>query len=98
MSYKQFLARMLNSLLPLPVFSTMGCAQQSMMPPKSEDRPLEDRITSMERAHCDAWQKPDEVVKALDLKNHDIVADIGAETGYFNRRLAQALAPDGKVL
>jgi hypothetical protein len=47
MSYKQFLARMLNSLLPMPVFSTMACAQQSMMPPKSEDRPLEDRITSL---------------------------------------------------
>ena len=47
MSYKQYLARMLNSLLPLLVFSTMACAQQSIMPPKSEDRPLKDRITSM---------------------------------------------------
>ena len=46
-SYKQFLARMLNSLLPLLVFSTMACTQQSIMPPKSEDQPLEDRITSM---------------------------------------------------
>jgi hypothetical protein len=46
-SYKQFPARMLNSLMPLLVFSTMACAQQLIMPPKSEDRPLEDRITSM---------------------------------------------------
>jgi hypothetical protein len=45
--YKQFLARMLNSLMPLLVFSTMACAQQSIMLRKSEDRPLEDRITSM---------------------------------------------------
>ena len=46
-SYKQFLARMLNSLMPLLVFSTMACTQQFIMLRKSEDRPLEDRITSM---------------------------------------------------
>ena len=38
---------MLNSLLPLLVFFTMACTQQSIMSPKSEGRPLEDRITSM---------------------------------------------------
>jgi ubiquinone/menaquinone biosynthesis C-methylase UbiE len=97
MSYKQFLARTVNSLLPLLAFSAMACAQQSSMPPKTEDRPLQDRIVSMERAERDAWQKPDGVIKALDLKNHEVVADIGAGTGYFSRRLAQAVAPDGKV-
>ena len=51
----------------------------------------------MERAERDEWQKPDEVVNALDLKNRDVVADIGAGTGYFSRRLARAVAPDGKV-
>ena len=40
--------------------------------------------------------KTDAVIKALDLKNHDIAADIGAGTGYFSR-VAQAVAPDGKV-
>ncbi len=97
MSYKQFLARTVNSLLPLLAFSAMACAQQSSMPPKTEDRPLQDRIVSMERAERDAWQKPDGVIKALDLKSHEVVADIGAGTGYFSRRLAQAVAPDGKV-
>ena len=97
MSYKQFLARTVNPMLPLLAFSAMACAQQSSMPPKTEDRPLQDRIVSMERAERDAWQKPDGVIKALDLKNHEVVADIGAGTGYFSRRLAQAVAPDGKV-
>jgi arsenite methyltransferase len=97
MRYKQLLARMVSSLLSLLVFSAMAYAQQAIMPPKSEDRPLKDRIASMERAERDEWQKPDEVVKALDLKNRDIVADIGAGTGYFSRRLARAVAPDGKV-
>jgi arsenite methyltransferase len=97
MSRKQFLARTASSLVPLLAFSAMACAQQSSMPPKTEDRPLQDRIVSMERAERDAWQKPDGVIKALDVKNHEVVADIGAGTGYFSRRLAQAVGPDGKV-
>jgi ubiquinone/menaquinone biosynthesis C-methylase UbiE len=83
--------------LPLLPFVSMAHAQQTTMPPKSEDRPLQERIASMERAERDEWQKPDEVVKALNLKNRDAVADIGAGTGYFSRRFARAVAPDGKV-
>jgi len=36
----------------------------------------------------DAWQKPHEVVMALGLRETDVVADIGAGTGYFARRFA----------
>ncbi|MDR3698473.1 MAG: class I SAM-dependent methyltransferase [Candidatus Sulfopaludibacter sp.] len=36
----------------------------------------------------DEWQKPHDVVMALDLKPSDAVADIGAGTGYFARRFA----------
>jgi len=46
----------------------------------------------------DEWQKPREVVAALKLTPGMIVADIGAGTGYFNRYLAAAVGPDGKVL
>lgn len=45
----------------------------------------------------DAWQKPDEVVKALGLKPDDTVADLGAGTGYFTLRLARAV-PKGVAL
>ncbi len=44
----------------------------------------------------DEWQKPDEVVKALALKEDAKVADLGAATGYFSVRFARAL-PKGKV-
>src|SRR5579864_1370959 len=36
----------------------------------------------------DAWQKPENVVMALDLKSTETIADIGAGTGYFARRFA----------
>ena len=44
----------------------------------------------------DEWQKPQEVIAALDLGPRAVVADIGAGTGYFAVRLAQRL-PGGKV-
>jgi arsenite methyltransferase len=46
----------------------------------------------LEDPQRDAWQKPDEVVMALDLKPTDVVADIGAGTGYFSRRFARHAA------
>src|SRR4029077_8291159 len=99
MSRKQFLTRSVNLLLlsAFLLFSPVAYAQQTVMPPKSEDRPLKDRIASMERAERDTWQKPDQVVKALDLIDGNVVADIGAGTGYFSRPLARAVAPDGSV-
>ena len=36
----------------------------------------------------DEWQKPENVVIALDLKSTETIADIGAGTGYFARRFA----------
>ena len=38
----------------------------------------------------DAWQMPDRVIAALNLKPGQIAADIGAGTGYFSVRLARS--------
>jgi len=46
----------------------------------------------------DAWQRPDELVAALGIARGDVVADLGAGTGYLSRRLAAAVGPDGTVL
>jgi len=37
----------------------------------------------------DAWQKPRDVIEALQLRPDEVVADIGAGSGYFARRFAR---------
>ncbi len=44
----------------------------------------------------DAWQRPDQVIDALELQADARVADLGAGTGYFAVRLAGAV-PEGQV-
>jgi ubiquinone/menaquinone biosynthesis C-methylase UbiE len=46
----------------------------------------------------DAYQKPHEVVMALDLKEGERIADIGAGSGYFSLRFAQHVGATGQVL
>ena len=46
----------------------------------------------------DSWQKPEEVVKSLNLKPGDVIADIGAGDGYFTWRFAEAVGPGGQAL
>lgn len=45
----------------------------------------------------DEWQKPGEVIRALDIKTGDHIADLGSGSGYFTFRLANAVGPGGKV-
>lgn len=49
----------------------------------------ESSMRSFDDPDRDAWQKPDQVLAALELKPGQIVADIGAGTGYFSTRLAR---------
>ena len=45
----------------------------------------------------DAWQKPQQIVRALHLKLGDVVADIGAGSGYMLPSLSRAVGPSGLV-
>lgn len=45
----------------------------------------------------DAWQRPDQIVAALSLAPGMAVADVGAGTGYFCRRLSAAVGAGGTV-
>jgi predicted methyltransferase len=43
-------------------------------------------------------EKPEVVIEAMQLREGMTVAEIGAGTGFFTRRLAKAVGPSGKVL
>lgn len=45
----------------------------------------------------DKWQKPDEVITALELPPSAVVADIGAGGGYFTEKFSAAVGPSGRV-
>ncbi len=51
----------------------------------------------LDRPERETKELPNRVVRALELENDDVVADIGAGTGYFTFRLAPHV-PEGKVL
>jgi ubiquinone/menaquinone biosynthesis C-methylase UbiE len=54
-------------------------------------------IAMLEDPERDAYQKPHEVITALNLKDGDVVADIGAGSGYFSFRLAQHVGEKGRI-
>ncbi len=54
--------------------------------------------TILESPDRQSWQMPEKVIAELKLKSGDIVADIGAGTGYFARRFAERVAPKGQSI
>jgi SAM-dependent methyltransferase len=54
-------------------------------------------IAMLERPERDDFQQPDAVMAALALRPGERVADIGAGSGYFTRRVAHAVGPTGVV-
>src|SRR6187401_2957099 len=52
----------------------------------------------LERPEREKEERTDLLLPALKLKSGDVVADIGAGTGYYTRRLAKAVGTNGTVL
>jgi len=83
--------RMLTGAVLLGV----GC-RPSSGPPQHYDDPTA-MIAVFEASERDAWQQPDRVVESLPIASPEaVLADIGAGSGYFTRRLA-ARVPNGRV-
>lgn len=58
----------------------------------------EDLATKWNNPERDPWQRPEEIVAALALKQGATVADIGAGTGYMVAPLSQAVGKGGTVI
>ena len=54
-------------------------------------------IKALEDPKRDAYQKPHEVMTALALKPGEVIADIGAGSGYFTFRVAPHVGTTGRV-
>ena len=63
-------------------------ANQPHMDHRFED--AEQHARSFDDPARDAWQMPERVIAALGVQPGETVADVGAGTGYFTMRLAQA--------
>ena len=51
----------------------------------------------LERPEREAEERPQVVIDAMQLREGDVVAEIGAGTGYFARRIARVVGPTGIV-
>lgn len=65
---------------------------------KTSTQNPQDRFRQTQSSARDRWQKPEEVIKAMNLRPGQVVVDIGAGDGYFTRRFAAAVAPDGRAI
>jgi ubiquinone/menaquinone biosynthesis C-methylase UbiE len=51
----------------------------------------------LERDSRAQQEKPEIVIEAMKLRSGNVVAEVGAGTGFYARRVARAVAPDGVV-
>lgn len=82
----------------LASLTATGCdkGQQTTLPQHYDNK--QEVLADLEDPQRDAWARPDEVVAALPLDDPQmVVADVGAGSGYFSRRIA-ARIPEGKVI
>ncbi len=66
-------------------------------PSTREIAPTTENVPFFNRPDRDKDEQPDRLIAALRIPRGASVADIGAGTGYFTWRLAEAVGPGGKV-
>jgi arsenite methyltransferase len=85
----------------LPLFVVSGQAQDAVKGDEHQmhrlHRDPKAYIGALEDPKRDAYQKPHEVIEALGLKPGELIADIGAGSGYFTFHLARHVGVKGKV-
>jgi len=97
--HKRSTAKLLSShgpwLLCLLRISFLACLTTSCT---HQPWDIDEYIKKLERPERDEYQQPAKVIEALNLSPGMVVADIGAGSGYFTRRIAQAVGDTGQVI
>ncbi len=84
--------------LTVTVAAQSGSASQSAQSNKRHGRifaPQE--LGVLEGPDREAWQKPSQIMDALNIADGSVVADLGAGGGWFTVRLARRVGPQGIV-
>ena len=87
---------------PLPadgVAGAAGAAAQTVAVPKREPAKVLSFESAdwLEREGREELEKPEVVIQAMELRKGMLVAEIGAGTGFFSRRIAKVVGPTGRV-
>jgi ubiquinone/menaquinone biosynthesis C-methylase UbiE len=74
------------------------------LPLSAQQRPVShgklfppENLPELEGPDREIWQRPEQVMDALNIAEGDVVADLGAASGWFTIRLARRVGPNGKV-
>lgn len=90
------LKRIVRSLRPalvlLAVFLVLGFAMIAYQGVRTLQQ-----LTAVE-AERDQWQRPSDIIYALDPRTGNTVVDLGCGSGYFALKLSSVVGPEGTVL
>ena len=67
----------------------IGAQRPRLFPPQD--------LGQLEGSDRDAYQRPDQIMDALQIGEGSVVADLGAGGGWFTVRLARRVGPNGRV-
>jgi ubiquinone/menaquinone biosynthesis C-methylase UbiE len=84
-------SRLIGPALVIVLTAAASLAAQTATSPDKAHRLHGDPkayVAALEDPKRDAYQKPHEVIEALAIKEGEVIADIGAGSGYFSFRLA----------
>ncbi len=97
MTYRSSLTSM--GLAVALAFGAVAIAQETAAPEKRTPAAVMSfhGAAWLERPTREKEEQPFKVLEYMKLKNGDTVADIGCGTGYYARKIAKQVAPDGKV-
>jgi ubiquinone/menaquinone biosynthesis C-methylase UbiE len=79
------------------LLAAIAAAQQSRQEPAKARLFPPERLGELEGPDRDAWQRPDQIMDALQIGENSQVADLGAGGGWFTVRLARQVGPNGRV-
>ena len=78
------------AVIALAAFGAPALAQHArLFPPE--------KLGMLEGPDRDAYQRPDQIMDALQIAEGSVVADLGAGGGWFTVRLAARVGPNGRV-